>query len=140
MIIEHKTDVRWLLLEWGAWRKSWLVGPRRVRSWWGAGIMERFLPQVHVHVTEIIVDEPRAWRTDQVIKTIGHDQREGGELALVLLSQYVFGGTKEQRAKRCGLTLKTYQRRRRQAEQGVQNKLGVQKKNAKTVLTSGPET
>lgn len=113
MIIEHRTDVRWLLQEWGAWRRTWLVGPRRVRSWWGAGIMERFLPQVTPVNVEIIVDEPRAWRVDQVIKGIGD------ELSLVLMHQYVMGGNKAQRAKRCGVTLTTYQRRRNQAERKV---------------------
>jgi DNA-directed RNA polymerase specialized sigma24 family protein len=119
MIIEHRTDVRWLLLEWGAWRRSFQVGPKRVRSWWGAQITDRFVEHVTV-LTEpdIIVDEARAWATDRAINgTLPED------LQVLLMHQYVIGGSRERKAVRCGLSLTTFKRRRRQAEQQLQKKL-----------------
>lgn len=110
MIVSHRTDVRWLLLEWGAWRRANYHGPRRVRSWWGAGIMERFLPMVHVSSPDIIVDEARAWRTNQAIRQLGNE-----ELRRVLLCQYVLYGDKQQKAQAAGMTVRTYFRRLRQA-------------------------
>lgn len=86
-----------LLGEWGRWRRSWHFGPRRMQSWWGKVILDRFLPMA-ARADERPIDEDRAQDTHDMLSALDP------QLRLVLLIQFVIGGSKEEKSHACGLS------------------------------------
>lgn len=86
------------LAEWGRWRRSWHVGPKRVRSWWGSAILARFVGLGGTVDDARPIDEDAAHETDNIVR--GLDE----QLLAILLVQYVLGGEKADKAKASGLS------------------------------------
>lgn len=91
------------LAEWGRWRRSWQVGPRRVRSWWGTHILARFVGLGDPGEPPP-VDEDIAQDTDAIVKGIDP------QLRAILVVQYVLGGDKAEKARAGEMSAATYYR------------------------------